>query len=425
MVDHSESDNLFTCPALLRDLVEISGVYVVRGRADGGLPRYCIDLALPDLGFFRTLRSQNTFLLAGKVEAVLSFWVEKWRRHEAFENEQLSPSSADRLNQDAADTLSELKNLLGEAGAVGADWEQLLRNTSFSAEPMELYGIPEQPAYIISDETGRPADVRRLEQVNQPNLDDTVSQFSPIAQMFNKDEVQGAIDEELQKYSEKRSAVAVTNAERRATLKQAQAIYDASKSRFESEREQNSESLERVKAAYQLRDAGAVEDHCDAVLLTAYCPDVISRNWTVEYLPGSCTLVVDLDLPAASQLELPESWAWSGNTGAMVANCLTREQANSLCDLVAYQLVIRTIRDLFLTDEVDAIERVVCNGRMVVTNPATGVQATYTVLSVGVDKSDAGALNVQSYEVQELFESMGGLAAGLPHELMPVEPLQA
>jgi len=424
VVDQSESENLFVCPESLRDLIEVSGVYVVRGRADGGLPRYCIDLAFPDLGFFRTLRSQNVTLLGGKVEAVLGFWAGNWVTHDDYEADQQKPSAIGRLNTDSLATLNELENLLGELSAIVIDWDLLLRKFRFKPSPMELFGIPAEPPYITYDPAGRPEDIERLNQVNQPNLDDTVSQFSPLAKMFNTGEVREAVDDELRKYSDDRSAVAVTNAERRATLKQAQAIYDASLARFESEREQDVEALERVKAAYELREAGAVEDHCDAVLLNAYCPDVISRNWTVEYLPGSCCLMVELDLPTAGQMELPRSWEWSAETGAAIANCLTPTEANVLCDKVAYQLVIRTIRDLFATDEVDAIERIVCNGRMITTNPATGAQATYTVMSVGVDKSDAYSLDVHSSDAQSLFESLGGLAAGLPHQFMPVEPLK-
>lgn len=425
MVEVSDSGGRIQCPRSLQGLVDISGVYVDQaGEGADRVMRFCIDLSFPDIGFWRCLRSRNVALLAGKADAVLAQWERKYSAHQDFENDQLRQAALAQLNKESSESIAELRNLLGSIEDVTADWNLLLAKREFAITAAELYGVPVQPDYIIADASGRPIDIERLGQVNKPNLDDTVSQFSPLAKMFRRGEVKKAVEEELQQYSEKRSAVGVTNAERRATLKQAQAIYDASLARFEAEREESIVTVEQMQADYAEGDAVAVEEHSDAVLMTAYCPDIISRSWTLAYDQATRSLWVEMDLPAAAQLELAESWEWSADAGAAVATCLNETGANELCDTVAYQLVIRTVRDLFATDEAGAIDRIVCNGRMVVENPATGARVAYTVMSVSVSKDEFGDLSVASDEARTLFESLGGLAAGLPHELMPVEPLE-
>jgi len=422
MIEKPDSGQRFNCPSAIKALVELSEVYVDK---QNGVIRYCIDMAFPELGFWHSIRSREVVLLSGKVEAVLEFWAQKFATHKAFAEDQRVASAVEQLNAESALALGELHDLLGNIADITVSWNHLQRRQEFNISPTELYGIPMAPSYIAVDSAGRPIEVERLDPVGQPDIDSTVSQFSPLAKMFKRSEVQEAVEQEMARYSEKRSAVGITNAERLATLKQAQAIYDASYARFEAAVEANARAVEQVQEDYSNGDPAAIEEHCDAVLLNAYCPDIISRNWILNYDIAKKTLRIDLDLPDAEQLKLPVEWRWDPAAAAAVATCLSQQEANDLCDSVAYQLVIRTIRDLFATDTMKALDRIVCNGRMVVENPGTNARVAYTVMSVSVQRSEFGDLAVNSERACPLYESLGGLAAGLPHQQLPVDPLVA
>jgi restriction system protein len=253
-----------------------------------------------------------------------------------------------------------------------------------------------------------------------------------ITKILHPATVQQAVDQEMELWNKQRSDIGVANAERRATLRQAQHIYDAAKSLFEAARESNRALLERVRANYELvafmEDVSpdcaiAVEEYCDLVMMSMNYPDEICCNWVLKYFPDSRSLHILLDLPSLAQLDLPKSWSYSNKDAEVVEHRFTESELAELCDDVSYQMVMRTMYDLFLADEAGVLDSITCNGEVAVQSPSSAEATSYVVLSVSANKQDVLALDIANELPNQLFEQLGGVSAGAPHLVMPVEPV--
>jgi len=430
MNDQSDAGYRYTVPDIIKDRIQISDIYLQDSATSAAA--YMIDLSFPQLRLYRTLKSREVSLLPGKVEAVLDIWEKKYLRHLQQETDRYRSAAVEQMNRDSQGRLDTLNSILSavDSNLLSADWNRIQRRGVFRITPQELYGIPEVPRYILVDAEGRPADTQRLNQANRPDLEKTQSQFGTFTKMFRPGKVQDAVDKELQDWSKKRSDIGVTNAERRATLKQAQDIFDATKSMFEGERASASQVLGTVRAQYEqaIEDSegqlgvSAVEEYCDLIMLAMEYPDEVCSNWLISYVPDRKALHVRLDLPTPEQLNIPKSWEYSTDVAEVVPHYFTDAELTDLCDSVSYQMCLRTIYDLFRADQAGAIESISLNGEMAVQNPGTDESASYVVMSLSVDKLAALGMDTGA-EPRLVFEQFGGVTAGAPHLIMPVEPV--
>ncbi len=434
MNEQSDAGYRYGVPGIIEDRIQISDIYLQDSSTS--VASYSIDLSFPELRLYRTLRSREVSLLPGKVEAVLELWEKKYLRHLQHETDRYRRAAVDQLNRDAEGRLQVLNSILETAASITpvADWFIILRRGVFSVTPQDLYGIPDIPPYILTDADGRPADIKRLNQANRPDLEKTQSRFGTLTKLFQPDRVKDAVDQEMQDWSKRRSDIGVANAERRATLKQAQDIYDASKSMFAGERESSAQVLETVKANYDealsedfldFPDACAIEEYCDLLMMAIEYPDEICSNWLLSYAPDRRALHIRLDLPSLDQLDLPKHYEYSSKIAEVVEHRLSEAEIADLCDVVSYQMVLRTMSDLFMVDEADAIDSITCDGEVAVMNPGSDEAASYVVMSVSAGKSDVMKLDIGTESPRALFEQLGGVTAGAPHLVMPVEPVGA
>ncbi len=431
MNQQSDSGYRYSVPDIIKDRIEISDVFIEDNEA---ALSYRINLSFPELHLYRTIRSREVSLLPAKVETKLKLWEEKYLRHLQFQTDRVRATAVDRLNRDAQERLAALNSMLTDQTHYPpqADWRLLERRGVFDITPEELYGIPDIPAYILTDAEGRPADVKRLDQASRPDLEKTQSQFGPMTKLFRPGKVQDAVEQEMQDWSKRRSEIGVANAERRATLRQAQEIYDASRSMFEAARATGMEIIERLQNDYADAIEGgfesavnpaAIEEHCDLVMLAREYPDEICNNWLLSFDADTQTLHLQLDVPTLLQLNKPKVWVYSASTREVDEQYYPDDELAELCDSVAYQMVIRTMLDLAAADEANAIETINCNAAVAVQNPGSQDVSSYIVMSVSANKRDLLKLDIRNKPAHRLFEQLGGVAAGAPHLVMPVEPV--
>ena len=432
MNDQADEGYVYLIPEIIEDRIQISGVF--SQPTSTSTVGYGVNLSFPELHIYRTLRSRELSLLRGKVEAVLELWEKKCLQYLQYQTDRYRAGAVDQLNRDTDKRLRLLRNILVDAldNTPSADWLRIECRGVFSVTPKELYGIPDIPAYILMDEDGRPADVLRLDQVRKPDIEKTKKQFGVITKVFSPSKVREAVDQELERWSKKRSDIGVANAERRATLRQAQDIYDASKSMFKAGRESDQSILQNIKTNYERLATTvlnsdfttcAVEEHCDLIMMAIKYPDEICSNWLMNYVPERKVLHLDLDLPAIDQLRLPKAWEYSTSSAEVVEIKLSKREVAELCDLVCYQMLLRTMRDLFVADEARAIETIICNGQVAFQGSDSDEWSSRVVASVSADREELLQLDFVAESPSALFEQLGGITAGAPHLAMPVQPM--
>jgi restriction system protein len=92
-------------------------------------------------------------------------------------------------------------------------------------------------------------------------------------------------------------------------------------------------------------------------------------------------------------------------------------------DELLYQIALRTLQELFVSDEADALTAVVFNGWVRSIDRSTGAEAHACIMSLEARKDEFLAINLQHVEAKACFKKLRGVAASKLTELIPVKPL--
>jgi len=96
---------------------------------------------------------------------------------------------------------------------------------------------------------------------------------------------------------------------------------------------------------------------------------------------------------------------------------------DALYEQVLYQTTLRTICELYETDEIHAFDAVVFNGWVEYLDQATGQPGKSCIMSVYTGREEFLAINLSSVEPKACYRALKGVSAAKPATLTPVQPI--
>ncbi len=182
-------------------------------------------------------------------------------------------------------------------------------------------------------------------------------------------------------------------------------------------------AIDQNKANYITKEHGAVEDYCDTVLSNSMYPDYFPKDWDLDYNPNSRTLMIEYVLPAPESLPTLKEVQYIQSKDDYKEAHLSGKEQEALYDSLIYQIVLRTIHEMFEADTADALDVVAINGIVTAVDKTTGHNVTSCILSVLARKEPFMQINLSSIEPKACFKSLKGIAASRLVGLTPVSPV--
>jgi len=96
---------------------------------------------------------------------------------------------------------------------------------------------------------------------------------------------------------------------------------------------------------------------------------------------------------------------------------------NKTYDSVLYQIALRTMYELFQSDEAQALDAVVFNGWVNSIDKATGKEVNSCVLTIQAGKSEFLEINLGQVDPKACFKKLKGISAAKLTALSPVRPI--
>ena len=166
-----------------------------------------------------------------------------------------------------------------------------------------------------------------------------------------------------------------------------------------------------------------IAQYCDLVLSNSEYPDWMSKEWELDYIPETRTVVVEYSLPSLEQLPTLVSVRYVQSRDDLVEKHCSDAQRRRLYDGLIYQIALRTVHELFEADAVDAIEAVVFNGKVTSIDPATGHRSTACIVSLQAKATEFEAINLAQVEPKACFKALKGVGSSKMHTLTAVAPI--
>ena len=133
---------------------------------------------------------------------------------------------------------------------------------------------------------------------------------------------------------------------------------------FETRQAPQHQNIEARKSAYQNHDTDAVLDFCETLLMNsgypAFCPQ--PSTVTMSLKPRHSSSIINC---LRSTTSLQEGGEARSRSGKIAYTTISQSMLNKLYEDVNYQIVLRTLFELFHSDEAKALDAVVFNGLLI------------------------------------------------------------
>lgn len=192
---------------------------------------------------------------------------------------------------------------------------------------------------------------------------------------------------------------------------------------FETIQKKLNKDVDDLNADYNKVKSPAIELYSQILLKQSNYPINFAKKIAVEYKPAQKLLVVEYFLPSVGDLPKIKEIKYLKSTDEAKDAYFSVNELKQLYDNTLYQIVLRTIYELYKGDVVKAIESIVFNGWVNDLNKATGKQQNVCILSLMVNKTEFMEVNFTKVDAKACFKQFKGVSASELSGLAAVPPI--
>jgi restriction system protein len=384
---------------------------------------FYVDVKHDGLKKFRRLSGADKYVVEQRARAQAEAWAELWQRrvkleHHREEQQQkvfafeTKRAKAARMTIDAQEAVASLGSILS-TGLKSAHFKlEMLYDTS-----LFLGAKPAAPA-----ECELPWEPAR----NDPSFDivkDLWSWLIPNVKRKRVDAAQLKYEKAHSDWLTARDLIARRNAAAKTLHGESVAQYEAAGRLFEKQKIDHNAKIEEFGARYKNKEPEAVIEYVDSVLSHPDYPDFFPKQWEVDFIGETGVLIVDYELPSIDDFPTLKSVKYIQSRDVLEQSLLREPEVSQLYDAAIYQTCLRTLHELFATDDADALASATFNGWVNFIDKATGKQARACIMSVQATKSTFQEINLAAVDPKVCFRALRGVGSAKLAGMSAVVPI--
>lgn len=400
------------------------GHYSARGDR---ILKYSLEIYHSGLKEHKLVTAPELHMVETKAELQIAKWEAQWRqieeKRELREKKAADAQEAERQTAEAQERLEELEGVLKYTLNINdaIDWESLKVKDHFSEQK------PRQPEAPEPKKCG-------------PKPDPTWPQFAPNYTLFEKlfkglkAKKDVSVGAKFQAASvawekDKRDTGAFNESEIRkhqeelAKWNDACSDWEKRKTDFYKEQDRFNSGIDQLRENYQKREQNAVEQYCEMVLNNSKYPEIISKDFELLFNPESRILICEYYLPDPDNMPRLREVKYVASRGELKESYITDSQAEKMYDVLIYQIVLRTIHELFEADAAGALDAISLNGRVRFISKATGKAEEACIVSIQVKKEQFLEIDLNNVDPKTCFKMLKGIGSSRLHGITAVKPV--
>ncbi|MEN9755495.1 MAG: EcoKMrr [Pseudomonadota bacterium] len=383
---------------------------------------FYIEIRHEELGKYRYIKGKDRFVVEQKAAAQKKQWDDMWERKQFTELSryekiakqvglQNKKEEARQRSDEAAEALKALDGILLHTIDFddSIDWDSI-KDRSYFLEP-------------------RP---KEIDQVDAP-VKPIESQFTPKFGLFGRIFIfvrRKKIKEAREKYEAALSAWQIQNKEIEEKNKNIRdnnymsiRKWEERQRAFDEKRAAHNQAIDTLKEKYLSKDVNAIIEYCDIVLARSQYPDYFPQQYELEYREENKTLIIEYILPHISILPTLKDVVYIQNQDTFKESRISESQINRIYDKLIYDIILRTIHEIFESDAIQAINAVVFNGWVQFISPATGRVVTSCIVSIHTTRDEFSEIHLQLVDSKACFKALKGVGSSKLHSITPIAPV--
>lgn len=383
-----------------------------------------IEISHPGLNKYRCIKGVNKNEVEQKANAQLAIWEEMYQRKierekRAIERErraiekQNNFEEAQSRTQQAKQAIEEIENTLNHA--LETDdiliWETLKDTSSFS-EPKPYHPKPSTlPRRPEEGDTKYKPKLNIFDKISSPRRE---TKINDAKDLFKSD---------LKAWEKKKSDILKSDELRLANFKISLKKWEELKKDFQLKQQQTNATVDKRKSDYLNGNHDALIDYCEIMLSNSQYPDNFPKEFDIDYNAETKILIVDYSLPSLENIPRIKEVKYIKTKDELVEVYFSESALNKFYDSLIYQITLRTIYELYNSDEIDALDSIVFNGWVESIDKSTGKQIKACILSIQTTKTEFLKINLSNVDPKLCFKSLKGVGSSKLHSLTPIAPI--
>ncbi|WEK52566.1 MAG: restriction endonuclease [Candidatus Kaistia colombiensis] len=216
-----------------------------------------------------------------------------------------------------------------------------------------------------------------------------------------------------------------TNAEerRRSTLSMIEREHLAALEMHDERQAKRNAEVDIFQTDYLIGDPDAIVAYHNMVLERSNYPDDFPHAFSVAYTSSSRQLVVQYELPSVSSIPTALEYRYVKATDSV------SEKPHKQADIkISYQeliasVALRTIHEIFESDQASHIDAVCFNGFIRTIDPATGKDIQPHLISVRTSKERFSDIDLARVDKRACLKNLGAQVSSRPDEAQAVKPI--
>lgn len=143
----------------------------------------------------------------------------------------------------------------------------------------------------------------------------------------------------------------------------------------------------------------------------------------MDFVAETGVLIVDYELPSINAFPTLKAVKYVQSRDALEQSVLRESEVVQLYDRAIYQTCLRTLHELFVTDEADAFASITFNGWVNFIDKATGKQARACIMSVQATKAAFQQINLEAVDPKACFRALKGVGSAKLAGMSAVIPI--
>ena len=413
-----------------------------------GQERHLVKIQHKGLGTYRILKDFNPGLLNKKAENQFDIWDKQWRailsKNEVATSGTKSQALAEEETANARKIIQEIEDIRVEATHyVSSDlnWNQLTDHSTFpETDPAELlerelmhfkevpepvlHTLPEKPddadlklhLNFLEKKLGFLADSRTARQHRK--YQEAIADWElQTTKLTNENE------NLLKIYRDEKARFEAGRQQLIAKYEKAGMVWKKRKAEFYRNQNELNAYVSGLRHAYAYHEPAAVVTFCELILNNIAFPAVFPKDFDLEYNPETKMLVAEYILPSPFHFPLLKEVKYDNSKKDFENYYLSKEQLAGLFETALYKIAVRTLHELFSSDEAHAIDTIVFNGWIESIDKATRQTVTNCILSVKAEKSTFQKITLANVDPKIFFENLNGKAANRLIDMVPINPI--
>lgn len=254
---------------------------------------------------------------------------------------------------------------------------------------------------------------RELDVQNKQKEKDDAEYLRGLEDHFNKFDLDNAkYQRDLEDYKNKVDLLKIDSC-----IKE----WEIRRNQFQLCKETYKAQIDDLKRRYSSLDLNAVAEYSKLVLEYSKYPEFVPKKFEVDYNQETKILVIEYALPPIDTLPTLKEVKWIKHE--LKKYYISETQLQKDFEKTMYSITLRSIYELFHTDEINALDAICFNGWVSSLNKATGKRENNCILSIQAKKKEFDEINLSLVDPKICFKSFKGVSSSKLSAITSIQPI--